>query len=380
MTQQAIDLFEEAHPNITVVPEFSPYTDYWDKLSTTVAGGDAPDVMQQVDPFIYEYVDSGLLADLSDYAEVLPLDNFDEGALEGSTIDGGVYGVPGGVGAFGVAIDPQAFAEAGIEVPDDATWTWDDYADIAAELSEKLGPSVYGSTLPLDEQAFNMYVRQRGEDLWTPDDATVGFTEDTAAAWWAYVLDLRDSGATPSASLAVEQASLGLEQSPLATHTAAMTFLSANQIDALQNASGRDLDLLLFPGESDEKRPGSYVKPGVYYSVSAKSEHPTESAMLIDFIVNTVEVGEILRTDRGVPGNSEVLAAIGAELSPAERKLSDYVTKAADISVAGFPKPNLDAGPELVPLFARLNQQVIFDQITPDEAAQQFIAELEAAM
>lgn len=380
MTQQVIDLFEKEHPNITVVPEFAPYTDYWDKLSTTVAAGDAPDVMQQVDPFIYEYIDSGLLVNLSDHADVLPLEQFDEGALEGSTVDDGVYGVPGGVGTFGVVIDPQIFAEAGVEVPDDTSWTWDDYLEIAAEISEKAGPDVYGATLPLDEQGFNMFIRQRGEDLWSPDDATVGFTEKTAAAWWDYILELRDSGATPAASLAVEQASLGLEQSPIATHAAAMSILSANQVEALQTASGREIELLLFPGESDGDRPGAYVKPGVYYSVSAKSEHPVESAMLIDFIVNSPEAGAILRSDRGVPGNSEVLASIEGEFSPAEQKLADYVTKVADLSVAGFPAPNLDAGPELVPLFARLNQQVIFDQITPEEAAQQFISELEAAM
>jgi multiple sugar transport system substrate-binding protein len=44
-TQKLIDQYEAAHPGITIEPDFTSFTDYWDRLATATAGGDAPDVM-----------------------------------------------------------------------------------------------------------------------------------------------------------------------------------------------------------------------------------------------------------------------------------------------------------------------------------------------
>ena len=44
-----------------------------------------------------------------------------------------------------------------------------------------------------------------------------------------------------------------------------------------------------------------YFKPGMYYSILATSEHPVESAMLIDYLLNDPEAAEILLSDRGLP-------------------------------------------------------------------------------
>src|SRR5262245_55444800 len=43
-TQQVIDLFTKAHPNIQVKGEFKDWNGYWDSLATTVAANDAPDI------------------------------------------------------------------------------------------------------------------------------------------------------------------------------------------------------------------------------------------------------------------------------------------------------------------------------------------------
>ena len=61
ITQQAIDKFEEANPNITVKPEFADFNGYFDRLATTVAGGDAPDVITLGGAYPREYGDRGAL-------------------------------------------------------------------------------------------------------------------------------------------------------------------------------------------------------------------------------------------------------------------------------------------------------------------------------
>ena len=45
MYNQICDRFEEANPDIKVIRESGSWNDYWDKLATQVAGGNAPDVI-----------------------------------------------------------------------------------------------------------------------------------------------------------------------------------------------------------------------------------------------------------------------------------------------------------------------------------------------
>ena len=47
LTQQVLDKFTEKYPYITVVPDYTDWNSYFDKLGTAVAGGDAPDVITQ---------------------------------------------------------------------------------------------------------------------------------------------------------------------------------------------------------------------------------------------------------------------------------------------------------------------------------------------
>ena len=46
ITEQLIAAFEAEHENITIEPQYTDWAGYWDKLATTVAAGDAPDIIQ----------------------------------------------------------------------------------------------------------------------------------------------------------------------------------------------------------------------------------------------------------------------------------------------------------------------------------------------
>jgi multiple sugar transport system substrate-binding protein len=56
-TYEALDLFQELHPDIVVMPEISSSNEYRDKLAVQVSGGQAPDVIQMSGQYILEYAD-----------------------------------------------------------------------------------------------------------------------------------------------------------------------------------------------------------------------------------------------------------------------------------------------------------------------------------
>jgi multiple sugar transport system substrate-binding protein len=375
-TQQIIDLFMTEHPDIRINPVFTDFDAYWDQLATATAGGNPPDIITMEERFLREYVANDQLLDLNTVSDVLDLSNVDELALAGGQIDGGLYTVASGVNAFSVVADPQIFQEAGVEMPDDTTWSWADYLDISeriAQNSDAYGAQAFGT----NEAGFNVYARQRGEALYNPD-GSLGFTAQTLADWWSLSLEQTARGATPSASETVEVGSTGPDQSLLATNTGAMGFWWTNQLGALSGAAGRELVLLRQPGESEGVRPGMYLKPAMSYSISSGTEHPEEAARFVDFLLNSPEAAELMLNDRGLPANLEIREHIQPMLNDVEAQVAEFMAEITPNLVDPPPPPPTGAG-ETVSIMQRLYEEVLFERMTPLEAAEQFMTEVEAA-
>ena len=67
LTTKVIKLFEEKHPGITIKPEYSGWDGYFDKLTTQVAGSNAPDIVQMDYAFLTDFARRGALLDLTPY-------------------------------------------------------------------------------------------------------------------------------------------------------------------------------------------------------------------------------------------------------------------------------------------------------------------------
>ena len=78
-TQKVIDAYQKDHPNVTINGEFGEWSGYWDKLATTVAANDAPDIIQMDEKYLREYADRGALLDLKK-AEGLDTAEFERNA------------------------------------------------------------------------------------------------------------------------------------------------------------------------------------------------------------------------------------------------------------------------------------------------------------
>lgn len=377
-TQEIIDLFNAEHPDIRVTGDFTDFNSYWDRLATATAGGNAPDIMTQEERFLRQYQVDGQLLDLSTVTDVLDLSSIDPLALAAGEIDSGLYTVASGVNAFSVVADPQIFAEAGVELPDDTAWTWEDYLAISQQISAAGAGEFYGAqAFGTNEAGFNVYARQRGEALYHPD-GSLGFSAQTLADWWTLSLEQTASGGTPDATMTVEVGATGPDESLLATNDGAMAFFWTNQLGALSGAAGRELVLLRQPGESAGQRPGMYFKPAMSYSISARTDHPEQAAMFVDFLLNSPEAAELMLHDRGLPANLEIREQIAANLPDVERQVSEFMTEIGPSLVDPPPAPPTGAG-ETVSIMQRLYEEVLFERMTPLAAAERFMQEVEDA-
>lgn len=378
LTQKVIDAFEEEHPNITVQGDFSAWGGYWDKLATSVAAKDAPDVITQEERYLRDYATRGVLLDLASVSDTLGTSDIDPSVVDTGVVDDAMYGVPTGVNVYAVLADPAAFAAAGIEMPDDTTWTWDDYAEIAEAITKNTGGTVHGAQdFAFNEPGFSIYARQQGQALYN-EDGTLGYDDALLAEWWTRTLEIMKAGGEPDAAKSVEVDGAGPEGSLLGTNTGAMSQFWSNQLGAISTASGKDLTLLRFPGESESDRTGMYFKPAMYYSISAGSEHPQAAAQFIDFLVNSEAAGELLLSDRGLPANLKVREAVTPLFASTDKQAAEFLADLQDEIVDPVAVPPVGSG-EVVNIIKRLTAEVLFERMTPEEAAAQFTSEVKTA-
>ncbi|GAA4428106.1 extracellular solute-binding protein [Georgenia halophila] len=374
--QQLIEMFEAEHPDIDIVPDFTDWESYWDKLSTSVAGGDTPDIMHQEERYLREYGSRGVLADLSQYD--IRTDAIDPNILASGEADGALYGLVNGVNVYSILANPRVFEDAGVEMPDDTTWTWEEYQEAMTAVGAS-GEDVYGVVdHGANEAGFHVFARQHGQSLYT-EDGQLGYEDELLVEWWNIALNLQESGGQTPASLSTEQVGASPEETLFGQGRAAVGVWWSNQLATLEDASGEQLELLRWPGETQFEQPGMYFKPGMYISMSADTEHPEEAAMFIDWMNNSVEAGEVILADRGLPANLEVREAIAPMLPEPDQRGAAFLKDLEDEIVDSPPVPPVGSG-ETQDIMTRYNSEVLFGRLTPEEAAAQFREEVEAAI
>ncbi|MCH7232262.1 extracellular solute-binding protein [Glycomyces sp. L485] len=374
LTNEAIAAFEKEYPNITVEGEFKDWGGYWDALATTTAANDSPDVIQMDELYLASYGDRGTLLDLNEAADLIDTSQFDEAALATGQIDGAQYAMPIGVGVPAGVVNADLFEEYGVEIPDDSTWTWDDYAAIAEELTEASDGAINGSSVTggNDVGSVKYWARLHDNELFG-EGGKVTLDPEVLASMWQYNLDLIESGGAESAAQAVESLNAGVGAGSLATGKIAMGFAYNTQITALKEASGADLRLVQLPGSGEVD--ANFFKPSMYWAASSQSDNPAEAALFIDFMVNYEAAAEILGTERGIPANNEMREFVSGNLSETDALAVDYMNSV----VPGTPPvvtPNGGSGVE--PMIQRYTQEVYFGQSSPEDAAQALIDELQA--
>ncbi|MDT0302976.1 ABC transporter substrate-binding protein [Streptomonospora wellingtoniae] len=362
LMREAIALFEEEHPDIAVTPTFSEYDTYWEKLSTQVAGGGMPDVLQMDNAYLREYSDRGVLLDLEAHEQNLDTSGLLEGLSTAGVVDGARYGVPVGGNTFSLVYAPELFEEAGAPMPEDG-WTWEDYDEALTAVSEHTGGDPYGAS---DYTGLiwvlEAKLRQEGDALFT-DGGKLGFGEDRLAEFWESAAGLREDGAVVPADEAEQVKPLA----PLGANLSASEFTWDNMLTRYVEES--DLDLELAPLPTDSGDSGQYLKPSMLLSASAQTSNPGAAAKLVDFMINDPRVAEIFGGNRGIPATEAQREAI--DYTEVDQAIVDYEEdRMSDLQEAP-PAPPAGAG-ALETEFIRLSEEVHHGQMSPDEAAGEF--------
>ncbi len=379
------DAFQEKYPWITVERETNTWSDYWDKLATLVAGGNAPDVMGMHPQFVSDYASRGALADLQPFVDsgVIDVSKINPSVLEGGTVNGKLSMIAMGLTVQTILVNKDLCDEVGVTVPAMGdSWTWQQFADLCVEFRQKSlekGMDIYFSNEATGYTTFQYLARSNGGDLYTTD-GSLGFTQADLVQWLTYWKNLRDQDAIPDAATTSESLSLTMEQSPFVTGLAATAFIPVNQYWQYVKQLPDTNIVCEFMPTTDDGASGAFLE-GAHWAMSANLDeaHQQAAALLLNFLSNDEGAWQYMLMDQGVPANSDMAAYIEPLLSDANKVAIQFVQLVMPTITRAYvyaPK----GATSMSTLFTDARESSAFETATPEEAAATFFTNASAVL
>lgn len=360
LTDQAVDLFESKNPNITVTTSFAQFDAYFQKLSTRLAGGDAPDVLQMDRGFLREYADRNALLDLGTTVNTA---DHTQSLLPAGQIEGKTFAIPVAQNTQTLWYDPAVFKKAGVEPPS-ATWTYEQAQAAGLKIKAATGGKTTGfGDFGYAIDWFDVWLNQRGKSIYV--DGKVGWTPEDLTQFWTLTEKMRKAGAIVSPEVTTQQDG-SIQNSSLVKKAAAAEYNYDSGFTGAVKAYGAPLEMGPVPSDTDKR--GMAAQMSMAFSVAKASKHPKESAMLIDFLLNDPEAGKILGMSRGVPVNSKVRDAIAGNLDPEAKKVLEYEKSVASLLLP-TPAPQPKGGGAVKAEFQKVYDEVIFGKVSIADGA-----------
>lgn len=308
-TLKALALFERRHPGVRVKAEYMGFNGYLERLTTQIAGGSEPDVMQINWAWLAMFSKRGNgFADLRKYQSLLDLGQFEPEDIAYGDVAGKLNAVPVSFSARVMLWNQAAFQRAGLPLPG----SWDELFAAGPAFRAKLGPNAY----PLDGELYDMmllaqaWVQQRhGTPYVDPQRPRVAMSPAAALDWVrVYKRLVGEHVATPLPL----RASLGGAEKPTEQQPDwvvgnwagnytwdSVIALRSSTLDKQQKLVLGDFPTL--PGAQDS---GMFGRPTVMYAVGRNSEKNGKAevaARLINFLLTDLEAAALLGRTRGLP-------------------------------------------------------------------------------
>ena len=374
-TLKAIEAFEKKYDYITIEPEYGGWDGHAEKVNTQFAGGTAADVLQ----INYDWIpnlspDGQGFLDLST-AEELDLSNWDESVLKFGYSNGVLNAIPVSITGRSCYYNKTTYDKLGIEIPK----TWDDLKAAGAKF-QAAGENMYPFDLDTGSgftswYAACVYEQQKTGKKFIDDNDQLGFTVEEIKDALDFYMSLEESKAIRTQPTRMNDAGeTALYQTD--------NFISGDVAGVLEWSSSigkfvkvleeketpEELVLGDLPVMEGAKMNGWFMKPSLLFAINAKTEHPKESALFLNYLLNDPESAVILGSSRGIPASKSAIEALNADNS-LENNLSYLGTQQILNSDPCIISPFMENA-ELKEVYKSTIEAVSYGSATTQEAAQ----------
>ena len=204
LAQVIVDTYNASHKNqinLTIVPNEV----YPQKVAAAAAAGGLPDLLASDVVYSPNYVQQGLLADITDRITALPFyESLSPAHSEAASADGKIYGAPFIVDSSIILYNKTLFAQAGLD-PEKGPANFDEIYEYAKAVQDLNLPDTYGFYFGGNCPGCNAYtmfgyLAAAGEKPFLDDGKTANFDTDAMEQTLALYKKLWDDGlVAPSA-------------------------------------------------------------------------------------------------------------------------------------------------------------------------------------
>lgn len=375
-TYEVVEMYNKKVPGVAIDAETIGWDDYWPKMATQASGRNMADVVQMDYRYLFEYARRNQLEPLDDHiGKGLDLSAFNPTFLDSGKVDGKLYAVPWTSNSATCYYDSTTLSSLGIAMPDEK-WTWDDLKRIAGEV-KKAGRADYWGVSDKGrwEPMMEFFMRQRGKALY--DEAgQLAFTEADVADYFGLWESFRKDGLATPGDLTAQDSTL--QQMPLTLGKSAIDFAHSNQIVALQGLNKNELQMTMLPNLAGGK-PGQYLKPSMLVSVARTSKSKPEAIAFTQFLVADWDAAQVLRVERGVPGDEKIRDQLIPVVNAIEKKMLSYLAVTSHNVGPLPPAPPKGAG-EVDKMLQRTYPEMAFGRVSVKDGAAQFYRDAQAIL
>ncbi len=372
-TLEALDLYAEKNPGVTVSGEYQGWDGYYQRIATQLAGGTAADIIQIDQPWLHELCTRGdVFAEID--TSIVDTSGFDPQFLEDyCTFEGTLVGLPTGVSVNTMVVDPAFLERFGIDP--DTKWTWENMVEYGKMIHEA-DPTCYlnGASPDLFRYWWEMYIAQIAGGV-VSEDKEIMFTLEQATQSFEYFKQWLDYGVVAPFS----KTSLFFQkfhENP--DWISGKMGLSWSWVASMEkDMSSRDMTTTTLPVMEGAENSGVLMRPAQLFVVSESSPNKEEAMKVLDFVFNDPEAVKILGTARAIP------AVEGARATLVEAGLiSELAQRATDegIAQAGWPQSTWQMNSSVAQTMQDVIDEFGYGELTPEEAAAKMIESLEATL
>ena len=371
-TTAMLEKFEELNPDIDVVMDYSDWDGYWTKLPAQVAGGQTPDVFQMDYAYLAQYVENGVLADLTPYIEdgSLDMSNVEQSIIDSGSVDGKTYAISTGTNAPVMLYRKDVTDELGIEMPMNPTMS--EYCEISKQVYEATGlRDTFVTSCSADNLRFRL--RNYGMNLYNEDATALGFDDPQYIVdMWQLALDSQNEGwgMKPGEETATTAFDSMINDSW-------SRYQNSNELQAYRDATGKDISMVMIPNTDDATASATYLKPAMFWCVGADSDVKEAAVRFIDFFANNEACYDIVGIERAVPISSAMREYVAPTLDEVSQEVVQFIDYVSQPDMASpLMNPDPDSHTEIADLLGQYSEQVRYGQLTDlPTAAQQFMDE-----
>ncbi len=300
-TQKAVEAFMAKYNNITVETNFGAWSGWEDSMSTAFYAGTAPDVNQVNWNWISNYsADGSIFLDMNKVSNTFDLTQYDQAALDQCTVAGELQAIPVSMTGRIFYWNESTFEKAGISTPK----TLEELYAAGETFKTVLGDDYYPLALGEYDRAILCvyYLESVYGKAWVTD-GKLNYTAEEIATGLQFIEDLEAKHVIPTVATILGDGAESLDKNPKWMEGKYAGIFewdsSATKFGGALN-EGQSFIVGDYMADMGEYQ-GGFSKVSLAFAITENTKHPTESAMLMQYLLNDPEGSAIMASERGIP-------------------------------------------------------------------------------